>query len=409
MPLTSRDPMAFYETVRGKDERFIYVSSNYRMGLFGFASSAKEHMDANIGIYDVLAALEWTKRYIYLFGGDPNRITAFGHGAGAAMITTILTGPKSIPLPFNKAILLSPTLMPDTSSKCDREALWDEIVEDAHCTSGGLRCIMTKTEDELMALNADKVKNGDNISGGGSFGPWMGFVPVNDGFFFPKPLPLLLAEGRVHPELQAVLTSNTMNEGEGLAEDEHMPEYFSSLVRRPIPYATNNTVKMLHDRLPPYQQPKELAWNWITASWAACNSMLIARAYAKIGGGRGKASRFIFSVPPGLHGSDLAYLMGHDQSISSDRDSSMANRLLPYIKDFIVGNSVELPILPGKPHWPLYGPPADIMNFKEQAMEVTFDPWDKNGFCDAFVEALKNRKGEEALSRGLRLPVLVGQ
>lgn len=65
-------------------------------------------MDANIGIHDSVAALEWTKRYIDRFGGDPDRITAFGQDAGAGIITAMLTsnGGRG-ELPFSKVNLHS--------------------------------------------------------------------------------------------------------------------------------------------------------------------------------------------------------------------------------------------------------------------------------------------------------------
>jgi carboxylesterase type B len=48
-------------------------------------------MDANVGLHDGEAALEWTRNYISRFGGDPDRITAFGESAGAAIVTLLLT------------------------------------------------------------------------------------------------------------------------------------------------------------------------------------------------------------------------------------------------------------------------------------------------------------------------------
>ena len=63
------------------------VSFNYRMGLFGWAAS-REFQEAglvNMGIRDIIAAFEWVKKYIHKFGGDPDRITAFGESAGGSM------------------------------------------------------------------------------------------------------------------------------------------------------------------------------------------------------------------------------------------------------------------------------------------------------------------------------------
>lgn len=72
--------------VRNSKEKVMVVSFNYRMGFFGWTSS-REFQDAgliNMGIYDIIAAFEWVKKYISKFGGDPNRVTAFGESAGGS-------------------------------------------------------------------------------------------------------------------------------------------------------------------------------------------------------------------------------------------------------------------------------------------------------------------------------------
>jgi carboxylesterase type B len=73
------------------DQPFITVSSNYRLGPMGWISSPGENMTPNAGIWDSIAALEWTKQYISHFGGDPDHITAMGESAGGALIQHMLT------------------------------------------------------------------------------------------------------------------------------------------------------------------------------------------------------------------------------------------------------------------------------------------------------------------------------
>lgn len=60
------------------------------MGLFSWTTSLTEDMDANVGLHDGVAALEWTKKYISNFGGDPDRVTAIGESAGATLINLML-------------------------------------------------------------------------------------------------------------------------------------------------------------------------------------------------------------------------------------------------------------------------------------------------------------------------------
>lgn len=56
------------------------------MGIFGWAASKQFEQEGllNVGLKDMIAAFEWVKKYIHHFGGDPNRVTAFGESAGGS-------------------------------------------------------------------------------------------------------------------------------------------------------------------------------------------------------------------------------------------------------------------------------------------------------------------------------------
>ena len=93
------------------DEKFITVSSNYRLGALGWMSSEGTDITPNVGLWDGLAALEWTQQYISRFGGDPNLITAIGESAGGAIIQHLITargGSGTVPFKqvsaFSKAL-----------------------------------------------------------------------------------------------------------------------------------------------------------------------------------------------------------------------------------------------------------------------------------------------------------------
>lgn len=52
----------------------------------GFLSTNDEEMTGNYGLKDQKLALIWVNKYISAFGGDPDRVTIFGHSAGAAAV-----------------------------------------------------------------------------------------------------------------------------------------------------------------------------------------------------------------------------------------------------------------------------------------------------------------------------------
>ena len=92
----------------------VMVTLNYRLGHFGFfghpqlteEAKAEGVPTANYGFLDQIAALQWVKRNIEAFGGDPGNVTIFGESAGGISILALMTAPSARGL-FQKAIVQS--------------------------------------------------------------------------------------------------------------------------------------------------------------------------------------------------------------------------------------------------------------------------------------------------------------
>lgn len=85
----------------------VLVTLNYRLGPFGFLDlSASGRGDTNLGLRDVLLALQWVQANIAAFGGDPGRVTLAGHSAGAGLVTALMAAPAAAGL-FGRAIAQS--------------------------------------------------------------------------------------------------------------------------------------------------------------------------------------------------------------------------------------------------------------------------------------------------------------
>jgi para-nitrobenzyl esterase len=89
----------------GKD--VIVVTINYRLGFLGFfaqsAIDGEGHLSGNYGLMDQQFAMQWVRRNIANFGGDPNRVTIFGESAGGQSVYAHLASPLASGL-FRRAI-----------------------------------------------------------------------------------------------------------------------------------------------------------------------------------------------------------------------------------------------------------------------------------------------------------------
>jgi para-nitrobenzyl esterase len=87
----------------------VVVGVNYRLGRFGFfahpllSADQPDEFKGNYALMDQIAALEWVKRNIAAFGGDPADVTIFGESAGGMSINRLMISPLARGL-FHKAI-----------------------------------------------------------------------------------------------------------------------------------------------------------------------------------------------------------------------------------------------------------------------------------------------------------------
>ena len=77
----------------------VLVSINYRLGPLGYlahpALSKESGASGNYGFLDQVAALEWVRRNIAQFGGDPNNVTIFGESAGGTSVHAVMASPQA--------------------------------------------------------------------------------------------------------------------------------------------------------------------------------------------------------------------------------------------------------------------------------------------------------------------------
>jgi para-nitrobenzyl esterase len=106
---------AIYDGEEMAKRGVIFVSINYRVGPFGFMahpelSKEQNNASGNYGLMDQVAALEWVKKNIAAFGGNPHQVTIAGQSAGSMSVNALIASPLAKGL-FQGAILESGGLL----------------------------------------------------------------------------------------------------------------------------------------------------------------------------------------------------------------------------------------------------------------------------------------------------------
>lgn len=160
----------------------VVVAMNYRLGPFGFlehtalAAEANQPAAPSYGLLDQRAALQWVKRNIAAFGGDPNNVTIFGESAGGTSVCAQLAMPNSRGL-FHRAIVESGpcgAFVVSTAAAALKQG--DDFAMALGCTD--LQCMRGKSTAEVAAaLMVRPALLGS---------PGVGWTPTIDGTELPK-------------------------------------------------------------------------------------------------------------------------------------------------------------------------------------------------------------------------------
>jgi para-nitrobenzyl esterase len=165
----------------------VFCSINHRLGPLGFANLAsvggeKYAASGNVGMLDIVTALEWVRDNITNFGGDPDSVTIMGQSGGGAKVCTLTAMPSAKGL-FHKAVVLSGATT-KIGEKDYSEKLGSYILKEAGLNPAQIVKLQEMPWKDYYALaNRAAAKLAKETGLSGMMG---GFSPVVDGKIIPQ-------------------------------------------------------------------------------------------------------------------------------------------------------------------------------------------------------------------------------
>jgi len=164
----------------------VTVTVNYRLDVFGFlalpalAAESPHHATGNYGLLDQVAALQWVKRNIAAFGGNPHEVTIGGESAGSISVSALMASPLSRHL-MQRAIGESGAALGNLKPR--PQALAEQQGEEYELRAGA------DSLKQLRAMDANRLLEASGEQGMAQFGP------VIDGWFLPCSTAAIYAAG----------------------------------------------------------------------------------------------------------------------------------------------------------------------------------------------------------------------
>ncbi|MBN9544476.1 MAG: carboxylesterase/lipase family protein [Alphaproteobacteria bacterium] len=331
-----------------KKHGVVLVTVNHRLNAFGFLYLAKlggeKYADSgNVGMLDIVAALNWVKDNIAAFGGDPGNVTIFGQSGGGSKVTTAMAMPQAVGR-FHRVIAQS-----GVSLKAITPDEGTEIAVRIMAQLG----LQPNQVDQLQQMSFQKI-----VAALGPMGPAGRFGPVLDG--------RNLASGNgafdpVAPSLSAnvpMILGSTLTEITFLNSTPLDPIDDATLradVKRGLKVDDAETEKLiaLYKKDFPAADNVRLFQLIATDNWLTANVALVAERKAALGAA--PAYVYHFEKPTPVHGGKLG--VPHTLEVS-------------YVFDNLDGPTDDIITGTGKDRYPL----ADKMSRAWVNFARTGDP-----------------------------------
>jgi len=199
----------------------VVVTLNHRLNVLGFTNLSEPggpdfSSSSDVGMMDIVQALQWVRDNITRFGGDPGTVTIFGQSGGGRKVATLLAMPSAKGL-FHRAIIESgATLRLVEKDQGTRVA--QELMKTMGLEKTQVKDLQMAPIERLMAAYFETMRrmNVDQMT--------MGFSPGVDGRVIPQhpvyptasaisaDVPLMLGSTRTELTLQSAAELFTLDD-----------------------------------------------------------------------------------------------------------------------------------------------------------------------------------------------------
>ena len=361
----------------------VAVTVNYRTNIFGFFShpeltkESRHHASGNYGLLDQVAALEWVKKNIAAFGGDPKKVTIAGESAGSISVSALMASPLSRNLiagAIGESGAMFSSLPPRPLAETEQE---------------GVKFAASVGAASLAALRAMTAEQIQDVSSKGSA---MRFSTNLDGYFLAKPLLDTFNAGEQSKvPLLAGSNSEEQPARSVLGAAEPTPENLANAIRKFYGDRAGEVLKAYAASTP--EEVLEAATDLASARFVGHSTWKWTELQAKTGGK--PVYRYLYARPrprflppanqpagaaaPGrggaapaprgaAHSAEIQYAMGNlplDKRYAWEpADYKVSEVMQAYFVNFIkTGN----PNGPALPNWPAY---TGAANFQRMRLDV---------------------------------------
>jgi para-nitrobenzyl esterase len=333
----------------------VVVTANYRLGVFGFlahpelSGESRRHASGDYGLLDQAAALEWVRRNIAAFGGDPRRITIGGESAGSISVCALMASPLSRRL-IAGAIgesggMFRPTFAPVPLGEAEQIGV------------AFARRVGASSLAALRALPADSLLDATDR-------PVVRFPATVDGYFLPRsPAEIFAAGEQAHVPLLVGWNSEETGWRSLLGTEEPTPEDYAAVLRRLFGERADEALRLFPGGTP----EQVMASGTLLAGARFIAYSTWKWAELQRGTGRRPVYRYLYVHPrpapkvPGptrpprgaVHSAEIEYALGNLETNRvyawTPQDDSVSEVMERYFANFVKTGS---PNGAGLPHWP---------------------------------------------------------